>query len=109
MAEVYSMSKARRRERSPRLPMPDSLLITAETFGFPLPETFNVYYLRRTRRGTEVSIRGGPLTINLSYYTKTYPNGFKEARKWIAAVADRHGWCMVEGCDPPSLLALTPA
>jgi hypothetical protein len=77
--------------------MPESLLITAGMFGFPLPRTFTTYFLRRTKAGTEVSIKGGPLTINLSYYTKTYPQNFKAARQWIAAVADRHGWQMAEG------------
>lgn len=97
MAEIYSIAKARRRERAPRLPMPESLVVVAGTFGLSLPETFTTYFLRRTKGGTEVSINGGALTINLSYYTKTYPKDFKAARQWIAAVAERHGWHMAEG------------
>lgn len=96
MSQVYSLSKARRREKSPRMAMPESLLITASMFGFPLPDTFDRFFLRRTKQGTEVSIKGGPLTINLSYYSKVYPENFKAARQWIFAVADRHGWHMHE-------------
>lgn len=96
MAEVYNLSKARRRQQSPRLPMPASLLTFSSTLGFPLPNTFTAYFLKRTKSGTEVHIKGGPLTINLSYYTKTYPQNFKIARQWIAAVADRYGWRMAE-------------
>lgn len=96
MAEVYNLAKARRRGPSPRLPLPDSLLVCAETFGFDLPNTFTSFFLIRRKKGTEVSIQGGRLTLNLSYAMKTYPPHFKAARQWIAAVADRHGWEMVE-------------
>lgn len=96
MAEIYSLSKARRRQQSPRLPMPASLLTFSSVFGYPLPDTFTAYFLKRTKGGTEVHIKGGPLTLNLSYFTKTYPQNFKAARLWIASVADRHGWRIVE-------------
>ncbi len=98
-AEIYSLSKARRRSPSPRLPLPESLIIVAETFGFDLPPTFTSFSLRRRKGGTEVSVKGGPLTLNLSYYLKTYPANFAEARKWIFAIADRHGWHVHETKD----------
>lgn len=72
------------------------LLVVADTFGLELPSTFTTYYLRRVKEGTEVSITGGRLTLNLSHAAKTYPPNFKAARKWIAAMADRFGWQMTE-------------
>lgn len=96
MAEIYSIAKARRRKPSPRLALPDSLLVAADTFGLDLPPTFTAFHLRRTKRGTEVYIRGGRLTLNLSICLKCWPASFTDARMWIAAVALRHGWQMTE-------------
>ena len=96
MAEVYDLRRVRRREKSPEFEMPESWLIVANMFGFDVNRTFSQYCLRRCRRGTEVHIREKRFTMNLSYFTKTYPANFKEARRWIAAVADRYGWQMTE-------------
>jgi len=71
-------------------------LVISDVFGFPLPKTFYSFYLVRCRHGTEVNIKSGPLTINLSYALKTWPANFKEARQWTAAVSERFGWQLVE-------------
>lgn len=96
MAAVYSLAKARRREQAPPLPLPESLLAAADAFGFELPNTFTSFYLIRRREGTEVHIKGGRLSLNLSHALKTYPPGFKAARQWIKAIAERQNWQMVE-------------
>jgi hypothetical protein len=93
MGELHKLSKIRPREA---LPLPESLLVVSETFGFPLPKTFDSFYLVRCKNGTEVNINSGPLTINLSYALKTFPADFKAARQWIAAVAERFGWTLTE-------------
>jgi hypothetical protein len=34
--------------------------------------------------------------IGLSPITGVYPPSFKEARKWVAAIAERQNWSLVE-------------
>lgn len=96
MAEVYSLNRARRRSEAPAFDFPASLKIFAETFGTGLPKTFDRFYLKRSRRGTVVYIQNGALTIGLSPITGIYPKTFKDARKWVAAVAERQNWSMTE-------------
>lgn len=77
--------------------MPDSWLIVARMFGLDVHKRFSRFALKRTRkRGAEVYIREGNFTLNLSYYAKTYPSSFKDARLWISSVADRYGWELTE-------------
>lgn len=95
-ATVYSLNKARRRDAAPRYELPESWLTVATLFGFDTPTTFDRFYLCRCKRGTEVSIIGGKLTVNLSYFSDNFPATFPEARKWVAAMAERYNWTMVE-------------
>lgn len=96
MAEVYSLSKARRREPSPRFEFPESWLRVSALFGLDTPPTFTLFYLQRSKTGTRVFIKGGRLTINLSAIVGCHPPNFKEARIWMAACADRYGWQITE-------------
>lgn len=97
MATVYDLSKARRRTQAPVFDMPQSLLTVAAVFGFDLSRKFTAYSLIRRRKGTEVHIRTDyDLSINISYFTDTYPPNFKAARQWIAAIADRYAWQLTE-------------
>lgn len=96
MAEVYSLARARRRTQAPALDLPESLRVFAAAFGATVPRSFSSYYLKRTKQGTEVGIKEAPWTINLSAALNTYPPDFKAARQWIAAIAERQGWQMVE-------------
>lgn len=97
MAEIYDLRKARRRTQSPPFIMPDSWLTVANMFGFEVHKRFSRFALRRTRnRGTEVYIREGRFSMNLSYFAKTYPPNFTQARIWISSVADRYGWELTE-------------
>lgn len=96
MAEVYSLAKARRRTQAPAFDFPSSLRAFAETFGFGLPNNFTRFRLKRSMRGTQVFIGKGPLELNLSAATKTYPASFKLARQWVGAVAERQNWKLRE-------------
>lgn len=106
-AQVYSLARARRRDQAPAFVFPKSLTVFAETFGIGLPRRFSRFRLQRSRKGTHVFIGEGPLEINLSAATKTYPPSFKTARRWIAAVAERHAWTLKEVNQRPRGTALT--
>jgi len=98
MAEVYSLAKARRREPAQEFRLPPKLILFFETFGLSTPKTFDRFLLKRSRRagGTVVYILSGPTMIGLSPLTGIYPPSFKEARKWVAAIAERQGWTLRE-------------
>jgi hypothetical protein len=84
-------------------------MIVARTFGFDTPRAFSAYYLHRSRYGTTVYVIGGRLTMNLSHYAQTYPPNFKEARKWIAAIAERQNWTMTETTRRATIFRDQPA
>ena len=96
MADIYSLSKARRREPSERFKLPESWLLVADTLGLPVAAKFSAYCLQRTRRGTVVFLREGAFTMNASYFLGVTPSNHAEARKWVSAIAERFGWELTE-------------
>jgi hypothetical protein len=85
--------------RRPRQPvLPASFLVVAEVLGLPMPRSFDAYRLRRCREGTDVYLidQETGFEMNFSLMKRVQPANFREARRWVAAVAAGHGVTLVE-------------
>lgn len=78
--------------------LPESFLEVAHAFGIPIPVGPPTHYrIRRYRGDAAVEVRfPGGLTVNVTHFERVQPANFAEARKWVAAWSQRHGFEMTE-------------
>lgn len=80
------------------VPLPDTFLSAASALGLDLPPQteprFFSFY--RRKHGTDVHLRHGKLTINLSAYDLVPPMRFREAREWARRYAEHHSFVFRE-------------